>query len=155
MALLNRKVDYSILVLAHLHEHRSGSSARAIAERYGLSHAFVANILKTLCRKGFVTSYRGVHGGYVMEPHVPTVNLADLISALDETFQFSECSQTPMDHPCAAYEHCPVRDPITRVHNRLQAVLREMTLGELFHPESGPSVLGLPLIEAGPMPVAT
>ncbi|MBX7102791.1 MAG: Rrf2 family transcriptional regulator [Gemmataceae bacterium] len=155
MALLNRKVDYSILVLSHLNEHRTGASARGIAERYGLSQAFVANILKLLCRKGFVSSHRGVHGGYVMEPHVPTVNLAELIAALDETFQLAECSQAVGDHQCAVGAGCPVKEPLTHVHLRLQAVLQDVTLAELFHPVAQPLTLGLPMVEAGMIPVAS
>lgn len=155
MALLNRKVDYSILVLSHLHDHRPGASARGIAERFGLSQAFVANILKLLCRKGFVSSHRGVHGGYVMEPHVPTVNLAHLIAALDETFQLAECNQAPEQNGCAAQNGCPVREPMARVHHRLRSVLESVTLGELFQCESQPITLGLPIVEREPVTVAS
>src|SRR5205807_8446173 len=65
MTLLTRKVDYAILVLSYLHHHPEGGCAPEIADGYSLSRAFVANILKELCHKGFVTSHRGVKGGYV------------------------------------------------------------------------------------------
>src|SRR6516164_7849590 len=68
MALLNRKVDYSLLILSYLHEHPAGGCARVLAERFDLSRAFVANILKRLCRKGLVGSTRGIKGGYVLMP---------------------------------------------------------------------------------------
>ena len=60
VSLLKRKVDYSLLILYYLSQRTAGGCAREIAGRFGLSRGFVANILKELCRKGFVASHRGV-----------------------------------------------------------------------------------------------
>src|SRR3954465_3683375 len=118
MALLNRKVDYAILVLSHLHEHPGGGAARAIAERFGLSRAFVANILKELCHKGFVTSHRGVKGGYALDAHAPRRSLADLIEALADSFRLAACNNhDPAAEPCAVFDCCTVKGPIAAVHD--------------------------------------
>src|SRR5215204_1758076 len=52
--LLSKKTDYALLILSHLHDRPEGDSAREIADRFGLSKAFLANILKELCQKGFL-----------------------------------------------------------------------------------------------------
>src|SRR5436190_14664206 len=122
MALLSRKTDYALLILSYLDGHSVGGCARTIAEHFGLSRAFVANILKELCQKGFVTSHRGVKGGYALAPDVARQSLADFIEALDESFRVAACNQT--DHGCTVYETCPVRGPIAAVHNRIRDVLR-------------------------------
>jgi Rrf2 family cysteine metabolism transcriptional repressor len=153
MALLNRKVDYAILVLSHLHEHRMGGSAREISERFGLSRAFVANILKELCHKGFVSSHRGVKGGYVIDAGATAVSLGDFIASMDDTFHLAECNHhASTAEPCSISDCCTVRGPIAAVHDRIRNVLRQVTLGELFHPMSGPSLLALPMVGG---PVAT
>lgn len=157
MALLNRKVDYAILVLSHLQEHRTGASAREIADRFNISRAFVANILKELCHKGFVSSHRGVKGGYVIDPRATSVTLGDFISAMDGTFLLAECNHQGSNlEQCSVFDCCTVRGPIAAVHGRIRNVLRQVTLGELFHPEAGPSMFGLPVVEADPgaVPVA-
>src|SRR5262249_6942649 len=64
MPLLSRKVDYALLILAYLHREPGGGCARQISERFGLSRPFVANILKELCQKRFLTSHRGGRGGF-------------------------------------------------------------------------------------------
>ena len=46
MALLNRKIDYALLILCYLHHKADGGCAREIAGHFGLSRPFVANILK-------------------------------------------------------------------------------------------------------------
>lgn len=146
MALLNRKVDYGILVLSHLHHHPEGGCARAIAARFGLSRAFVANILKELCQKGFVTSHRGVKGGYELAPAAARQSLADLIDALDDSFRLAQCNQSSPGDSCTVFETCPVRAPIAAVHNRIRDVLRDVTLGELFHPVDQPRYAGMELV---------
>ena len=132
MALLNRKVDYAILVLWYLHRNPDGGSAREIAERFSLSRAFVANILKELCGKGFVTSHRGAQGGYVLQRPADAINLADFIEAMDDSFRLANCNQLMPDDGCALFAACPVKGPIGAIHARIRDVLRNVTLAELF-----------------------
>ena len=156
MTLLNRKVDYAILVLSHLHERRAGGSAREIAERFGLSRSFVANILKELCHKGFVSSHRGVKGGYEIGPGTAAVSLGDFIASMDDTFSLAECNhQGATTAQCSIFDCCTVRGPIAAVHDRIRSVLRQVTLGELFHPEAGPLLMELPLLKGDLKPVLT
>ena len=68
---------YAMLIVSYLHHKPEGGNARAIAERFGLSRPFVANILKELCHKGYVASHRGVKGGYALKESARAVTLAD------------------------------------------------------------------------------
>lgn len=133
MALLTRKVDYAILVLSHLHQNPEGGCAREIAARFGLSRAFVANILKELCHKGFVASHRGVKGGYVLQPAADRVNLADFIEAMDDPFHLTVCTEATDGDGCTIAAHCPVRAPLAAIHERIRDVLRAVTLADLFN----------------------
>src|SRR5262245_9203464 len=139
MTLLNRKVDYALLILSYLSQKAEGGCAREIADRFGLSRAFVANILKDLCHKGFVTSHRGVKGGYVLQRPAEAINLAELLDALDDhPFSLAACNQGAPDDGCSLFAHCPVKGPIAEVHQRLREVLRGVTLAELFRPRPAP-----------------
>lgn len=162
MTLLSRKADYALLILSYLHRHPGGGNARAIAERYGLSRPFVANILKELCHKGYVASHRGVKGGYALLRSPRDVTLAELLEAIEEGFKLTVCNGHAAHPPAAAdncsLEHvCPVKGPIAEIHRRLTDVLRGVTLAELFDP-AGPPPTVLPLLTvrrpefAGPAP---
>src|SRR5262249_3237906 len=131
MALMSRKVDYALLILSHLHQHPDGKSARETADHFGLSRAFVANILKEMCQKGFVASHRGARGGYVLHRPLAQLSLAELMEALDDAFHLAECTREPIGAGCCFVEVCPVRDAIAEVHRRVAAVLRQVTLAEL------------------------
>ena len=141
MTLLNRKVDYALLILSYLSQRTEGGSAREIAARFELSRAFVANILKLLCGKRFVTSHRGVKGGYVLQRPAEAISLAELLDALDDhPFRLAECNQGMPDDGCSLFARCPVKGPIAEVHRRLREVLRGVTLAELFRP---PAAVGV------------
>src|SRR3954471_19387662 len=132
MALLNRKVDYAILVLSHLHQQAEGCCARVIASRFGLSRAFVANILKELCQKGYVASHRGVKGGYALKESARAVTLADFLASIDEGFRLTLCNHTadPAD-VCVLEPSCPVKGPLGDIHRRIVDVLRGVTLADV------------------------
>jgi Rrf2 family protein len=132
MTMLSRKIDYALLILSHLHHHPEGGSAREIAARFALSRAFVANILKVLCHKGFVTSHRGVKGGYAFQRPAEAIRLADLLEALDESFHLVECTKVEREDICSLVNICPMKSALSEVHRRIREVLRNITLGELF-----------------------
>jgi Rrf2 family protein len=132
MALLNRKVDYALLILSYLHHHDVGGCARLVAERFGLSRGFVANILKRLCHQGLVVSQRGIKGGYTLGPGALRTSLSQLMDALDDSFHLAECNQADSGDCCPLYEGCPVKGPVAEVDRRLRRVLDEVTLAELF-----------------------
>jgi Rrf2 family protein len=148
MTLLSRKVDYALLILSHLHRHAEGGCAREIAARFGLSRSFVANILKDLCHKGFVSSHRGVKGGYALARSADDVRLADLMEALDDRFSLAECTRPVADENCALTHVCPLRSAVAEVHRRIRDVLSRVTLAELFAdaPNHGRENIGLGLL---------
>ena len=150
MTLLSRKADYALLILSYLHQNKSGGTARAIAEQFGLSRSFVANILKELCTEGFVASHRGVKGGYALARDAATISLAELLETVEDGFRLTVCNTAHADgdaEPCSHSASCTVKGPMAEVYQRLVGVLRGVTLAELFDPKSRPSALhSLPLL---------
>src|SRR5207237_1006262 len=132
MTLLHRKVDYALLILCYLYHRKDGGSAREIAAHFGISRAFAANILKHLCQQWFVTSERGVNGGYYLHAAAAERTLADLMGALDGAVQLAECNDPAPEECCSFARHCPIRAPIAQVHDRIRAVLETVRLVEIF-----------------------
>jgi Rrf2 family protein len=147
VTLLSRKADYALLILSYLHQNKTGGTARLIAGQFELSRPFVANILKELCNKGFVSSHRGVKGGYALARDPGTVSLAELLEAVEEGFRLTVCNQNSAAAACAHETACTVKGPMGDVHARLMGVLRGVTLAELFDPKAKPSAAhSLPML---------
>lgn len=149
---MSRKADYALLILSYLYQHKTGGTARAIAEQFDLSRPFVANILKELCNKELVTSHRGVKGGYALARDAASISLAELLEAVEEGFRLTVCShgsEEPVDDACSHATTCTVKGPMAEVHARLMGVLRGVPLTELFDPKAKPSALhALPVLGA-------
>lgn len=152
MTLLSRKADYALLILSYLNQHKTGGTARAVADQFGLSRPFVANILKQLCQKKLVVSHRGVKGGYALARDASSVTLADLLEAVEEDFRLTVCntSDHAEDTSCEHSGTCTVKGPLAEVHARLVGVLRGVSLAELFDPKAQPSVALMSLTVLNP-----
>src|SRR5262249_852178 len=128
----------------------NGGCARSIAEHFGLSRAFVANILKELCQKGFVVSHRGVKGGYALLRPASDISLAELLESMEDGFQLASCNNPDHsqggDHECSVLHVCPIRGPIGELHQRIIESLRGISIGDLFRPGS-PATIFQPLLE--------
>lgn len=150
MPLLSRKADYALLILSHLHRSPNGGNARTIAEAFGLSRPFVANILKELTHAGYVASHRGVKGGYALLRPASAVTLAELLESIEEGFKLTVCNghvdAVQEDESCSVSHVCPMKGPVAEIHRRLMGVLRGVTLEELFDSNRAvPSTTLLPL----------
>ena len=132
MTLLNRKIDYALLILCYLHRKNEGGCAREIADHYGISRPFVANILKDLCQKGFVASLRGVRGGYLLQPRVQETTLVELMDQLDDPVRLVECNHEQPETCCNVSEACPIREPLQEVHRHIRELLHSVKLVDLF-----------------------
>ncbi len=136
MGFLSRKVDYGLLVLYSLSQCEEGGSARTISDQFGLSRAFVANILKSLRKKGLIESQRGVKGGYSLKISPEEIFLTDLMDALDEPFHLAECCQESPDESCSVFGRCPIKGPIAEFHSRIRNMLGSISLADLIEKSS-------------------
>lgn len=132
--LLSKKTDYALLILSHLSERPAGGSAREIADRFGLSKAFLANILKELCQKGFLVSHRGVKGGYTLARTADRISLAELLESLEDGWKLTTCTgeEDHEEHECTVHNMCPIRGPLNEIHKAIVGVLRNVTLADVM-----------------------
>lgn len=81
---------------------------REIAGTTGISASYLAKLVNTLARKGFVHTQRGVRGGVSLATEPETVTLYDIAEALDEPVTQDQCYlgiPTCSDrNPCVAHD---------------------------------------------------
>jgi Rrf2 family protein len=131
MLRLSKKADYALIAMKHLalRGDRASSSAREIAEAYGIPIELMAKVLQRLVRRGLLASQQGTHGGYQLARVPGQISVADVIQAIDGPVTVTACS--PDDIHCEQYSKCSVRDPLWRVRERILAALGECTIAEL------------------------
>lgn len=145
MLSLTRKTEYALIALWQL-ARCDGEvvSARDIAQQHGVPLPLLMNVLKSLHRKGLVTSVRGASGGYKLAIHPAEVNLRELIEAIEGPVELIRCASTNGDAEavegdgacCDLLSGCPIRKPVQRVHERFIGFLNEVSLAELIRDDS-------------------
>src|SRR5947208_682869 len=131
MLRLSKKADYGLMAMKHLavRGDRGSSSAREIAEQYGIPIELMAKVLQRLVRRGLLLSHQGTRGGYQLARMPGQISVADVIQAIEGPVTVTACSTD--EGQCEQYSKCNVRDPLFKVRERILAALGECTVAEL------------------------
>ncbi len=139
MLSMTKKTGYGLIAMSHLATlgEAEVTSAREIAELFGVPSALLMNVLKELSAAGYVESVRGARGGYRLAKRPEEINLADLIGAMERPVRQTECMTDQageQECTCEQMSRCPIADPVHRVHRKLNDFLRKVTLAEIVEP---------------------
>lgn len=125
MLSLSKKVDYALISLAYLVEHKGRiSSARAIAETHALPLPLLMNILKRMHCKGILCSVRGVKGGYQICANLDETSLYNLIDAVEDA----------EDRPTPVARRMSDQPPLRALQYKLLEFLKLVRLSDLVVP---------------------
>ena len=124
----SKKIDYALLALQYLASPgESGDvSARVIAARFEIPLELLSKILQRLARCGLIIAHKGVRGGYRLARSPDDISIADVAQAVDG-FSAGSPAAPRFDELVA----CPLRDPPSRVTERVVALLRALTVADI------------------------
>ncbi|MBL4889741.1 MAG: Rrf2 family transcriptional regulator [Candidatus Lindowbacteria bacterium] len=135
MLRISKKLDYGLIILAHLAMNTEDGviSARNIANEYGLPLPVTSGILKAFSSAGIVKSTRGVRGGHELARPSGEITFGEIAEAIEGPMQMADCVMVEgaSRRDCGYEKNCPVREPVRVVHNTLQTVFERITLSHL------------------------
>jgi Rrf2 family protein len=117
MLRLTRKADYGLIAVKHLAERRA-SSAKEIANCYGIPLPLLAKVLQKLARQGLLKS---------RDPR--TISALEVIRAIDGPTILTSCSTRA--GACYHSGRCSVRKPLRQIQFRILQVLDSITIAEM------------------------
>ena len=85
---VSTRVEYGMLALADIAmQAADGSSVSApeIAERQGISHKYLEQILTHLKQAGLIRAQKGLRGGYTLARPADKIKLSEILNALDNS----------------------------------------------------------------------
>lgn len=127
---LSRLTDYAVVIMAHLAgDTKTAQSAVDIAGQVRIPLPTVSKILKSLTRRGLLTSQRGARGGYVLARAPGRISLVEIIDALEGPLALTECSCE--EQGCAIEPDCAVRDHWRDINRRVRESLNGITLAQM------------------------
>ena len=137
MLRLSKLTDYGIVLMtAMAAQPERVFSAPELATITSLEQPTVSKVLKILAKSGLTQSFRGAHGGYLIEGQPQHISVADVITAMEGPIGMTECSV----HVglCAQEAVCSLRSNWRRISSAIETALAEVTLEEMTRPMTPP-----------------
>lgn len=138
MLKLTKKADYGLIALKFLAEHPEtpASSAKDIADAYGIPSQLLAKILQQLTKAGMLKSTAGMNGGYSLAREARAISAYEVILAIDGPFIITSCSKGA--HGCELTPSCTIKEPLARVNDTIAGVLKSISIQDLAEHENPP-----------------
>jgi len=135
MLKLSKKADYGLMAMKHLaeHSHHGACSAKDVAEAYGIPQEALAKILQRLVKAGLLHSQHGMNGGYTLARDPGMINAFEVIRAIDGPLFITSC--VTVRGECGQSDRCTIREPLRRVNESIEQVLRRITIWEMKEKE--------------------
>ncbi|MBI3772473.1 MAG: SUF system Fe-S cluster assembly regulator [Gammaproteobacteria bacterium] len=130
MLRMSKLTDYGIVIMSYLAKTpQQMQSATEIAVNVGVALPTVSKILKILTREGFLTSQRGLKGGYSLAFSADEISIADLVDALEGPIALTECSYAK--GMCQQERSCSVRQNWLRINQVIHDTLDGIRLAQM------------------------
>ncbi|HEY5291898.1 MAG TPA: Fe-S cluster assembly transcriptional regulator IscR [Burkholderiales bacterium] len=111
--------------------HQQGPVTLAgIGQRQGISLSYLEQLFGKLRRHALVESVRGPGGGYRLARPTEKVSVADIVLAVDEPLDATQCSG--MEN-CREDKRCMTHDLWATLNEKLYEYLNSVTLQDLVH----------------------
>jgi Rrf2 family iron-sulfur cluster assembly transcriptional regulator len=111
-----------------LREEEAPVALAGISERQGISLSYLEQLFGKLRRHGLVDSVRGPGGGYRLTRPVDAVSVADIIRAVDEHLDATQCGGHAN---CRADGSCMTHDLWLTLNHKMYDYLDSVSLGHL------------------------
>lgn len=134
MLRLSKMTDYGILMLVYVAGTEAGTlhTTRDLAAHSRLPATTVSKVVKTLVREGFLTSRRGMHGGYSLARPAESIPMVDVIAALEGPVALTACAAHGKGPgSCDIETTCPARQPWQKLNALLVGALANITLRDM------------------------
>lgn len=131
MAIFSKTCEYAIRAVFYIaHKTAAGGrvSIKDIATGIDSPELYLAKILQDLSRRGLISSFKGPHGGFFIEPPSLSRPLSDIVEAVDGDSLFYGCALGLKQ--CSEVNPCPLHNEFKDIRDRIHILLNTTTIGE-------------------------
>ena len=107
-----------------------GEIARQLAERQGVSAAYLEQLIASLKKAGLVTALRGVQGGYVLARSPELISVGEVLRVLEGSTAIVDCVGTT-GTDCSNVCSCSARPLWLKLQRRIDDVLNTTSVRDL------------------------
>lgn len=127
---LSTRGKYGLLAMYDLASHMGAPIAvKTIAERQGISNAYLEQLFASLRKAGLVESRRGAQGGYELKRPPEEITIGEILVALEGSVAVTDCVESTK---CGMTCSCPSRAVYTKIQASIDTVLDDMKLSDML-----------------------
>lgn len=126
---ITQRADLAVRALVVLHRSPARLKSADLAAALGTTAGFIPQVMGPLVREGWVRSVPGPTGGYEPLLGVDTLNVLDVVEAVDGPTDSGRC--VVADRPCAATEPCALHVAWGLARRALVSSLAAVSVGAL------------------------
>ncbi len=129
---LTTKGRYAVTAMLDLAIHHGNGpiTLADIAQRQGISLSYLEQLFSRLRKRSLVTSVRGPGGGYSLARDAEAINVAEVITAVDENVDTTRCHGA---YNCQNNQRCLTHDLWHDLSDRIYDYLNGISLQELMN----------------------
>jgi len=137
MIKINKKVEYALMVLKHIHDKTSTitspttpelTTAREVCKQYNIPFDTTAKVMQIMNNASILDSTKGVKGGYFLKSKLADINFLDFT----ELIEGKEIGMDCVKMKCSLLETCNITEPVKRLNQYLNLYFKELTLEDLL-----------------------
>jgi Rrf2 family transcriptional regulator, iron-sulfur cluster assembly transcription factor len=127
---LTTRGRFAVTAMLDIATHQTGEpvTLSEISERQSISLSYLEQLFGRLRRRGLVASVRGPGGGYRLAHAASDITVADIVFAVDETLDATECGGRAN---CQDGQRCSTHGLWTALNQCVENFLRSITLEQL------------------------
>ena len=128
---LTTKGRYAVTAMIDLaiHQPQGPVTLKSISENQGISLPYLEQLFSMLRRGNLVVGTRGPGGGYVLARGAESISMADIVVAVDEPLDITQCDGR---EDCHAGKRCLSHDLWSALSDQLYAFLSGIRLGDMY-----------------------
>ena len=136
---LTTKGRFAVTAMVDLamRQTRGPVTLAAISERQHISLSYLEQLFGKLRRAKLVSSVRGPGGGYNLAQPTPQITVADIVTAVDETLDATQCGGR---ENCHEEKRCMTHDLWATLNEKMYDYLSSVTLADLVAHQAGKPV---------------
>lgn len=135
MEIIKRVSDYAIRGLIFMAKHESGKifDLTTVSKATETPLPFLQKIFRKLSKAGYLTTHRGIKGGFSFLKSPEEISVLDIIEIAQGPLIMNQCFKEGKD--CVRDDFCGFRRKLSDVDSKYRDLLKEINLQQLISHE--------------------
>lgn len=127
--MISQTAEYALRAIVYLADQDAPRTTAQIAETTKVPAGYLAKVMQSLSRAGFVKSQRGLNGGFTLASDPHELSILAVVNAVDPIQRFPECPLGIANH---GRRLCPLHHRLDQAAAMVEKAFGETMVAELL-----------------------